>query len=195
MTLYTVRINNEIIQTTVTCKASIVDQWIRGILYIHRWRLHKLIVGFDVEWRPSLNRSMSNPVAILQLCVGRRCLIFQLIHADYFPDSLFNFLEDHRFTFVGVGIQQDVQKLSRNYSFSFSFLEDLRSLAAYRFDMPELWNAGLKRLAWEVLRVEIDKPVHITLSNWDAHFLTEAQVCYATADAFLSFEIGRVLLS
>ncbi|XP_010268097.1 PREDICTED: Werner Syndrome-like exonuclease [Nelumbo nucifera] len=146
-----------------------------------------------IKWKPSFNRRV-NPVAILQLCVGRRCLIFQLAHADYIPSSLLDFLEDDRITFVGVGIEKDVEKISRDHDLSVYYWKDLRSLAAKQFSMPELKNAGLKRLAWEVLKEDIDKPRYITLSNWDAYSLTEAQVRYATADAFLSLEIGMELL-
>jgi hypothetical protein len=59
-------------------------------------------VGLDVEWRPSFSGAYSK-TAIHQLCVGRRCLIFQLLHADYVPNTLDEFLSDPDYTFVGVG--------------------------------------------------------------------------------------------
>jgi hypothetical protein len=56
----------------------------------------------DVEWRPSFSGAYSK-TTIHQLCVGRRYLIFQLLHADYVPNTLDEFLSDPDYTFVGVG--------------------------------------------------------------------------------------------
>nr|DAD28963.1 TPA_asm: hypothetical protein HUJ06_030431 [Nelumbo nucifera] len=97
--------------------------------------------------------------------MGRRCLIFQLAHADYIPSSLLDFLEDKRFMFVGFEIEQDVEKLSQDHDLSVYYWKDLWSLVANQFSMLELKNAGLKQLAWEVLKEDINKPRYITLSN------------------------------
>jgi hypothetical protein len=59
-------------------------------------------VGLDVEWRPRSSGAYSK-TTIHQLCVGRRCLIFQLLHADYVPNTLDEFLSDPDYTFVDVG--------------------------------------------------------------------------------------------
>ncbi|MQM14099.1 hypothetical protein Taro_047028 [Colocasia esculenta] len=72
------------------------------------------MVGLDVEWRPSFGHGVDNPPAILQLYVGRCCLIFQILHADYLPDWLADLLKDERFTFMGVGIDEDADNLDRH---------------------------------------------------------------------------------
>ena len=91
------------------------------------------------------------PVALLQLCVGRRCLVFQILHADYIPGSLFDFLADERFTFVGVGIGDDAAKLRAGYGLEVGCAEDLRGLAADTLENPALRSAGLAALVWEVM--------------------------------------------
>ncbi|CAL5422995.1 unnamed protein product [Camellia sinensis] len=138
------------------------------------------------------NRFHDNVAATLQLCVGRRCLIFQLIYSPQIPQFLFDFLNDPIYTFVGVGIHTDVDKLTEDYGLSLATTVDLRSLAA-DCGMIELRNVGLKNLAIEVLGKEVEKPKRITMSRWDNEWLYPKQVQYACIDAFLSLEIGRCL--
>ncbi|KAL3637095.1 hypothetical protein CASFOL_019394 [Castilleja foliolosa] len=59
--------------------------------------------------------------------------------------------------------------------------------------MKGLKNAGLKTLARTVLGREVEKPNAVTMSGWDNRWLTPDQVQYACVDAFVSFEIGRIL--
>uniref|UniRef100_J3L3V3 3'-5' exonuclease domain-containing protein n=1 Tax=Oryza brachyantha TaxID=4533 RepID=J3L3V3_ORYBR len=166
---YTVAFDEDRIYTTLTACGEDVECWLDDILRIHRRRLNRLVVGLDVEWRPATYYSGPGPVAVLQICVGRRCLIFQILHADYVPDDLFDFLADDRFTFVGVGIQDDT------------------------LGKPGLRNTGLQGLVWEVLGLWPEKPQHVRVSAWDSPRLTLEQMKYACADAFASFEVGRSL--
>lgn len=100
---------------------------------------------------------------------------------------------DEDYTFVGVGIDSDVQKLENDYGLEVCNTVDLKLLAAAELGIKGLRHAGLKALAWEVLEKELDKPRNVTLSAWDNRRLSDAQVCYACLDSFVSFEIGRVL--
>ncbi|XP_047947448.1 Werner Syndrome-like exonuclease [Salvia hispanica] len=177
--------------TTVTADPTIASQWISEI---DRDGQQHLIVGLDVEWRPSFNRHVANPAATLQLCVGLRCLIFQLIHSPSVPSPLVDFLANPNHTFVGIGIEADLEKLEEDYEFGFNTnAVDLRGLAADRYGRRDLKNSGVKSLAALVLEKEVDKPKHVTMSRWDNQWLTPTQVRYACVDAFVCFEIGRVL--
>ncbi|OEL27078.1 hypothetical protein BAE44_0011905 [Dichanthelium oligosanthes] len=191
---YRVSFDDDDIRTTLTYYGDTVDAWLDEIYRIHRRRLHRLVVGLDVEWRPSYGYGYTAPpVALLQICVGRRCLVFQILHADYIPDSLFDFLADERFTFVGVGIDDDVQKLRAGYGLEVECTEDLRSLAADELGNPALRSAGLEALVWEVMGVQMSKPHHVRVSAWDSRVLSYNQLMYACVDAFASFEVGRSL--
>ncbi|XP_057786485.1 3'-5' exonuclease-like [Salvia miltiorrhiza] len=191
---YDVYFYDDSISTTVTTSPDKVSEWINEVEWIHRRRLHRLIVGLDVEWRPSSERRRRNPVATLQLCVGRRCLVYQIYHSRYIPQTLADFLSEENYTFVGVGIQSDLGKLYNDYEIGGDAgYVDLRELAANEYGMNSLKNAGLKRLAVVVLETEFDKPRQVTMSRWDNRWLTAEQVQYATVDAFVSFEIGRAL--
>ncbi|KAL0339819.1 UNVERIFIED_CONTAM: hypothetical protein Sradi_4498700 [Sesamum radiatum] len=193
---YLVSFFGDTIFTQVTHDPDTVTRWISDIESIHRYRLHCLIVGLDVEWRPSFNRYQQIPVATLQLCVGRRCLIYQIIHSDDdIPDSLVDFLSNEDYTFVGVNIYSNLDKLETDYD-EIKIVHnavDLRRLVANRYRRRDLLYAGLEELAKVVLHKEVEKPRRVTMSRWDSRWLTAEQAQYACTDAFMCFEIGRVL--
>ncbi|KAL6845123.1 hypothetical protein ACP4OV_024618 [Aristida adscensionis] len=191
---FLVKFVEDYIRTRYTSYGDVVDEWLDEIYRIHRRRLHRLVVGLDVEWRPrSLFDAADPPVAVLQICVGRRCLVFQILHADYIPDALFDFFADERFTFVGVGVHDDADKLADGYGLEVECAEDLRDLAAETLGKPALRGAGLQALVREVMCVQMPKPYHVRVSAWDARTLSCEQITYACADAFASFEVGRRL--
>ncbi|XP_058077611.1 3'-5' exonuclease-like [Magnolia sinica] len=193
MTEYTIDFFGTDILTTVTSSSSDVTEWIEMIRYIHRFRLHKLVVGLGVQWRPTFSKGDRPPPATLQLCVGCRCLIFQLIHAYSIPQELRDFFQEFQFTFVGVGIRHDMFLLS-THGLRASNFRELRYLAADRLGIRDLHHASMERLASEVLDIDgVEKPVEIGKSDWDNSTLSKKQVRYACIDAYVSFKIGREL--
>ncbi|KZV14931.1 Werner Syndrome-like exonuclease-like [Dorcoceras hygrometricum] len=192
-TTYDVDFYGDCIHTTVTNDCAAVSEWISEVESIHRRRLHHLIVGLDVEWRPPFGRPR-NPIATLQLCVGRRCLIYQIIHSLSTPFSLTRFLSNPNYTFVGVGIESDLENLEQDYELGRDVnAVDLRDLAAEEYNIRDSRRKGLKDLARIVLDKEMEKPKRLTLSRWDNTRLSYDQVEYACIDAFVSFEMGRIL--
>ncbi|XP_044504370.1 Werner Syndrome-like exonuclease [Mangifera indica] len=183
---------NDTILTLVTHTPAMVDFWISDIQRIHQRRLRRLIVGLDTEWRPNFWPNEDNPIAILQLCVGHRCLIFQLMQAPGIPQSLVNFLTNGNYSFVGVGIHNDVEKLYENYQLHVVNVFDLRDWAVECTGDQRLRRAGLKRLALAIMGKDIQKPASVTMSWWDNPWLAPLQVQYACIDSFVSFEIGRI---
>ncbi|CAL4961532.1 unnamed protein product [Urochloa decumbens] len=182
-----VSFDEDCIDTTLTDSGDVVEWWLAETYRMHR-RGH--VAGLDVEWRPALTQS---PVAVLQLCVGHRCLVFQILRADRVPAMLAAFLADPRFTFVGVGVRDDAAKLRAGYALRVANAVDLRRLAADATGRPELLRAGLQALAWQVMGVQMEKPYHVRTSAWDAPVLSDDQLMYACADAFASYEVGRRL--
>ncbi|GAY68816.1 hypothetical protein CUMW_267170 [Citrus unshiu] len=135
--------------TTVTSRASDVDRWIARTINVHRRRLHRLITN------------KLQKVAIIQLC---------LFHKDRMPQSLVDFLDNDKFTFVGT--------------------MDVADMAAAKYDDEELKTFGLKRLVLKFLHVEMEKSKRITLSKWDVNSLSKQQIRYAAIDAFVSFKLA-----
>ncbi|KAJ1404521.1 Ribonuclease H-like superfamily [Sesbania bispinosa] len=188
---YDVVIGNNVVKCTVTNCPTTVEEWISTTKTLHCiGGIHnRHVVGLDTEWRPSTE---NNPVAVLQLCIGRRCLIFQLLYTFYVPPSLARFLRDPNHIFVGVGVHVDAKKLLENCNLSVTNYVDLARLASKKVNLMSKNTIGLKSLASEVLGVEIVKSESITMSQWDNPHLSAEQVQYACANAYVSSEIGRI---
>ncbi|CAO2165811.1 unnamed protein product [Urochloa humidicola] len=190
----TVTFGHEAITTTVTSSGKAVERWITEVLSAHRpdGIRYGIVAGLDVEWRPSY-RSKQNPTALLQLCVDHRCLIFQLLHADYLPAALAEFLVDRTIRFFGVGVEADAARLRADHSLEVGWAVDLRGYAEEYMDRPDLRQAGLRAIVAAVLGVELAKPHNVTMSRWDARTLSDEQIIYACVDAFVSSEVARKL--
>lgn len=176
------------IQTLVTDKATDIDKWVRDVYSLRAG--NATIVGLDIEWRPN---NLSNKTATLQLCINNKCLIVQLFYLDQIPESLKNLLSDPSFTFVGVEVGSDVEKLNHEYGFVCNKHVDIGEVAKMKWP-GRYTRPGLKDLAWDILGLRVEKPEHIVLSNWEGRVLGSAQIEYACIDAYASYRIGYKLL-
>ncbi|KAL5729211.1 exodeoxyribonuclease I [Ranunculus cassubicifolius] len=186
---FLITIFNNKIKTTITHHPISVSTFI-STLQPHN---SPTIIGLDIEWRPSFS-SCTPPISTLQLCTSTKCLIFQLLHAPSIPNSLFHFLNNPNFCFVGVGIKEDVDKLWRNNGLYVRNFRDLREMAVEKTGRVELRNTGLMGLGKEILGWEIEKPKNVTMSNWENERLSDEQIQYACVDAYLSYSIGQCLI-
>ncbi|KAL3747847.1 hypothetical protein ACJRO7_016631 [Eucalyptus globulus] len=123
--VHSILFHEEKIITWDTDRPDVVSRWIRKIERFHHRRLSRLIVSLDTEWCPNSEPNNNPRVAILQLCVDRKCLIFQPLHAMYILTSLFVFLANVKYTFVGVGVDEDARKLTKNYGLDVSCTIDV----------------------------------------------------------------------
>ncbi|KAG9129462.1 hypothetical protein Leryth_013048 [Lithospermum erythrorhizon] len=180
------------LQVTVTKSAQVVDQWLFKTLSHYGFK--NLIIGLDIEWLPNLNPGEEDhPVATLQLCVDRHCLIFQLLHRDAMPVTLRDFLKNKNYYFVGVGVEDDAKKLLLHHGLVVSRTIDLNQLAFRKYNNHKFLRMGLKRLAKVILGKDMAKPRDITLSKWDAEVLNFEQIEYGAIDAFVSSQLARAL--
>lgn len=181
----------DVVYATVTRDPAAVSQWVRDVSSLYG---HRLTVGLDIEWRPNFRRGEQNPAATLQLCVGRCCLIYQLIHSPYFPVQLIRFLSYSDHNFAGIGVKSDLKKLQRDHRIGHNAKAvGLGKLAADVYRTKELKYSGLKNMARIVLGKEMEKPKSVARSRWDDRRLTAHQMQYACIDAYVSSEICRVL--
>ncbi|XP_059279546.1 3'-5' exonuclease-like [Lycium ferocissimum] len=189
---YSVTFAGKTIETTLTDKATVTDEWVREILSLHG-NSPMVVVGLDIEWRPHEISWMSNKSATLQLCIDQKCLILQLFYVDQLPESLKDFLKNTKFIFVGIEVADDVKKLKDEYGLECGKCADIRALAKQRWP-GRFRRPGLKDLAWEVASLNMKKPKHVCMSNWEARELNNDQVEYACIDAYASYKIGHKLL-
>ncbi|CAO2822364.1 unnamed protein product [Amaranthus hypochondriacus] len=185
--------NNRLILTTVTSDPFVLASWLSTASSAS-------IIGLDIEWRPNVSRQFENPVATLQLCTAfdsstTTCLIFQFLYCSGpLPRILFDFLDNGRFTFVGVGIRSDAEMLLECHGLRVMNVVDIADLVVDKIHGTRT-GMGLKELAQVVLNVNVAKPRAVTMSRWDAEWLSYQQIQYACIDAFLSYEIGKTLIS
>ncbi|XP_058076687.1 uncharacterized protein LOC131225224 [Magnolia sinica] len=192
---YTVRLSRRyLIITTVTSTPAVVRSWIYHTCRIHGFRLHKLVVGLGVQWRPVGRYRNWSRAATLQLCVGHRCLIFQLVYVHSVPQALRKFLANTNITFVGIWNNLDAKYLQRDHGLYVHDLLDLRSCVGETDGRWDLKQASMGTLALEFLGISgLDKDTTVGRSDWEALLLDDDQVLYACTDAFVSFEIGKRL--
>ncbi|CAO2162264.1 unnamed protein product [Urochloa humidicola] len=194
-TRLTVRFGSAAIDTTVTRDAAAADEWVRAVRAANSLGA-PLIVGLDCEWKPNYCSWTTSKVAILQLCAGTRCLILQLFYVDRIPASIRSFLADPNVRFVGIGVGEDAAKLATDYGLACSAAVDVEGRCN---DLLGRYSGGrrlgLKGFAREVLGLVMEKPLHVTRSNWENHVLDEAQIRYACIDAYVSYKLGERVLT
>ncbi|KAL1363814.1 hypothetical protein HN51_011987 [Arachis hypogaea] len=190
---YTINFDGKAIETTVTDKANIVDQWVQEIDILYAGK-SSVVVGLDVEWRPHAISYLSNKSATLQLCIDDKCLIVQLFYIDNLPLSLKNFLMNPNFTFVGIEVGDDISKLRNEYGLNCGRHADIRELAMQKWP-GRFRRPGLKDLAKDLVGLNMRKPKHVSMSNWEDRVLRIEQVEYGCIDAYASYKIGHSLLN
>ncbi|KAI3980758.1 hypothetical protein MKX01_025323 [Papaver californicum] len=189
---YTVTYYKDKILTTVTRTRCTVDHWISEVYRHYNGKLNNLDIGLDIDWcRLRRDRGPGNKVDVLQLCLSRRCLIFQLSCCDDIPNSVIEVLGNKKFIFLLI---DHGLKVGRS--------EDLGSLADCKFansfgdyKRNELYKAGMKTLAKVVLNQDLPKSRSITLKNWDRGLLSDNQIEYACLDSLVSYKLGTYLFN
>ncbi|KAB1213580.1 Werner Syndrome-like exonuclease [Morella rubra] len=152
-----------------------------------------VVLGFDIEWRPTFKRGVSpGKAAVMQICWGTsHCHVMHIFHSGI-PQSLQCLLEDPSLLKVGIGICNDAVKVYKDYSVSIKAAEDLSSLANEKLGGdPQKWSLG--SLTKMLISKELLKPSKIRLGNWETNFLSKEQLEYAAVDAFASWYLYQVL--
>ncbi|KAI9108782.1 hypothetical protein K1719_020087 [Acacia pycnantha] len=189
---YTVTVNRgngKSIETTVTDKASVADEWVQDIINKYNnvtdqasrsvvddnslvvddnsW-VKLVAVGLDVKCSRHEN---VNP-ATLQLCIDDKCLILQLLYMDQFPSSLNSFLMDSKFAFVGVDVENNISMLIDRYGLK----------VRNRVDVTQ------ETMCFQEVAVMLQsRPVSGWMSDWEARILSLDQVQFACLDSYVSY--------
>ncbi|XP_027338270.1 exonuclease mut-7 homolog [Abrus precatorius] len=189
--IYTVDLDGTNISVTVTATASVVRRWLSSTLYFRRHYVYfnQLVVGLGVQWTPG---GADPPPDTLQLCIGRRCLIFQIAHADSVPKILRTLLQHPYHTFVGFWNHSDRRKLAIS-KHCLDMLKDPLDLRLYAEteDDEDLTRASVEEIAEKCLGFEVEQRREISTSYWYEQCLSDDQVVYAAVDAYCAFLLGR----
>ncbi|GJP33376.1 hypothetical protein CLOM_g17921, partial [Closterium sp. NIES-68] len=95
---------------------------------------------------------------------------------------------------TGVGVLEDGRKLKKDFGVEVNGLVDCSPLAKEKALVPDDGQMiGLKALTRLVLQKELAKPKRVQCSNWETFPLTDAQLIYASTDAFVSLRIFQEL--
>lgn len=194
-------LNGVQIETTVTSKEEEVDDLLwSNFLYPANGNRTK-VIGFDTEWLLFQNTESEEiysetKSATVHLCDGYSCLIIQLYHLDSVPISLLNFLRLPDYTFVGVGIKDNVAKLEKHYGIGCRNAVELGPLAASIMKMPRLSFCGVDELAFVVNRLDIQKhrPLSAVFKDWGQDNLSKKLAKLATVNVYSYYMIGSNLL-
>ena len=176
-----------------------------------------LLLGFDVEWRPNyVKGAVPNKVALVQLAEpGGEVVLTRLARAKTLHPAIVDLITHARVVLVGVGVKEDVKKLTRDFAgcfaaararraarfasppaLRFADLGDVARAAARRLpdrESPGPEGFGLKKLAAFYGVPMSHKTKSLTMTNWEKPVLFPAEIAYAARDAESGLTIARAM--
>ncbi|KAG6426816.1 hypothetical protein SASPL_111050 [Salvia splendens] len=196
MTTLLVKFEGKIIETTVTNKANVADDWIQSINRLLKQHQGHKIIGMSCKFIHHPILSMSNKTALLQLCFQTKALILQLLHIDSIPQSIRDFFSDSNTTFVGIDIQNNSRKLLEEYAVRVSRMVDIHFLAKKWFPVSYRGMPSLRALAYCIVGFSVRKCRSNAnkKGDWESRILDTELVEQACVDAYTSYIIAHKLL-
>nr|AFK42195.1 unknown [Medicago truncatula] len=174
---FTVNINGTNITVTVTASASVVQEWINTTVSI----------GADLlrRYRLEVALSMDPAANTLHLCVGVRCLIFQLSRADCIPPNLRSFVYSSHCRFGGFWNRGHRQLLLSKYGLVMNY--DPMDLRLLKGGLENLTTEGI---IYECHGFRVDLKEEIRTSDWNQEKLSDDQVLYACLESYCALNCG-----
>lgn len=155
--------------------------------FLKRLKREKYI-GFDTESRPSFSKGISYPPSIIQLATQNTAYLIQLEKTRIF-DELVDFFSSPSIKKIGIGTQNDIEKLQEIRKFQTRGFIDLSKIAAQK----GIIQVGARALTARYLEHRLTKSSQ--KSNWSLKHLTQKQKEYAATDAWICLKIYPLLLS
>jgi ribonuclease D len=128
---------------------------------------------------------------LLQICAGDSVLLVQLFLVGEIPASLVGVLENEAIVKAGVGIDADAKKLKADWNVSVRGAVDLSRQMEILYAEPTYLS--LAKLCARLLGVDMCKVKRIVTSNWEAPYLSCAQIVYAALDAWVGCECWHAM--
>ena len=144
------------------------------------------VLGVDTEARPSFQRGVHYPTALVQISTLERCYLFRLTHVG-FPVEITEIFANPAICKVGLAFKDDLAGLKRRRDFKPANCIDLQTIVC-RYGIMEL---GLQKIFAIVFGKRISKAKQLT--NWENSHLTPEQARYASTDAWATLSIYLAL--
>ena len=146
------------------------------------------VIGVDTEARPSFQRGVHYPTALVQIASHERCYLFRLTHIGM-PQELADLFADPAIRKVGLAFRDDINGLRRRRDFTPANCVDVQSMVA-RYGILDL---GLQKVFAICFGKKISKSQQLT--NWENTHLTPEQARYASTDAWATLLIYEDLIA
>lgn len=146
------------------------------------------VLGVDTEARPSFQRGIHYPTALVQIASHERCYLFRLTHVGM-PQELAELFADPDICKVGLAFKDDINGLRRRRDFTPANCVDVQSMVT-RYGIFDL---GLQKIFAICFGKKISKSQQLT--NWENTQLTPEQARYASTDAWATLLIYEDLLA
>jgi hypothetical protein len=174
---FIVDVNGTRVTVFVTASASVAEQWInntvsQGADHLRRFRLE---VGLSMD--PGAN--------MLHLCVGVRCLIFQLSRTDCIPPNLRGFIYSRQCKFGGFW-NSDYRRMLYSKHGLVMHLGPL-DLTCLKDGLENLSTEGI---IYECLGFKVELKEEIRTSDWGQEKLSNDQVLYACVESYCALNCG-----
>ena len=154
-----------------------------AVAYLRKQR----VLGVDTEARPSFQRGIHYPTALVQIASHERCYLFRLTHVGM-PQELADLFADPKICKVGLAFRDDINGLRRRRNFVPANCIDVQKMVT-QYGILDL---GLQKLFAICFGKKISKTQQLT--NWENSHLTPEQARYASTDAWATLLIYEDLL-
>ena len=160
------------------------DQIPEAVAYLRTQK----VIGVDTEARPSFQRGIHYPTALVQMASHERCYLFRLTHVGM-PQALADLFADPGICKVGLAFKDDINGLRRRRNFTPANCIDVQSM------VPQygILDLGLQKIFAICFGKKISKAQQLT--NWENSHLTPEQARYASTDAWATLLIYEDLLA
>jgi len=151
---------------------------------------HGVVLGMDIEWKPTYEKNEHSKTALLQLSNGEFTALFRLNLLEkegLIHSGIGHLLAHPEIIKVGVSLDSDCKRLFHDFGWQVQGQADLANLPIISRCKPK----SLQGLMAMFLGVHHMKSSRMT--NWEKDSLTERQIHYAAMDAWGGRELFRQL--
>ena len=144
-------------------------------------------VGFDTETRPNFSKHTHYRMSLIQLATDEMCFLIRVNKFKGIPVPLETFLKNNEVKKIGLSLRDDFLGLHRLIDISPDNFIDLQNYVG-QFGIEDM---SLQKIYAKLFGKKISKSARLT--NWNADFLTDAQLQYAALDAWSCLHIYQYL--